>query len=200
MALPKEIKKLIETFSNYPGLGPRQATRIVFFIIQQGKNEIEKLNSDFKDLRNVKICPYCFFPFFSQENLCSICSDEKRDKQIIAIIEKETDLVSIEKSKIFNGCYFILGELSKKEILEPSQKLRLKSLKERIKKESGEKIKEIILCFPASTYGDFNVALVKEEIKNFVEKITHLSRGLPTGGEIEFADKETLKGAMENRK
>ena len=198
--LSPKIQKLVDILSRYPGLGPRQATRIVFFMIREGKNEIEELVQAAKDLEDVKICPNCFFPFFGSENLCPICRDENRDKKTIAIVEKETDLVSLEESGVFKGTYFVLGELSKKGVLEPLQRLALNSLKQRIKKELGGKVKEIILCFSPSTYGNFTSSLIKEELKDYAEKITHLSQGLPTGGEIEFADKNTLKGAFENRR
>jgi recombination protein RecR len=197
--LPQIIQKLINRFSNLPSIGPRQATRLVFYLINQGKNEILELANQIQELQKIKICSFCFFPHQNQENLCNICLNPERNPKIIMVVEKETDLISLEKTKKFNGRYFIIGHIAKTGVLEEWQKLRLQSLKSYIQKNLGGKADEIILAFNLDSWGNLSANLIKKELNGFALKITRLARGLPTGGEIEFADDETLASALENR-
>ena len=114
------------------------------------------------------------------------------------IVEKETDLISIEKTKKFNGRYFVLGDLKKNGALDTIQKLRLNSLKIQIKNGGGT-AKEIILAINPTSIGDLNAELITRELNDCAQKTTRLGRGLPTGGEIEFADEDTLGSAIEKR-
>jgi len=203
--VPDPIKKFIDLFSALPSLGPRQATRLAFYILRQGRGAVSELTRAVAGLGGLKPCAQCFFP--GQGNLCAICSNPQRKKDIIAIVEKETDLMSLEKTKKFNGRYLILGELSKEGILESEQKLRLKNLTNFIQKNFGQahstgsgQAEEILIALNPTTLGDIDAALVIQELKPFTKKITRLGRGLPTGGEIEFADEDTLGGALENRR
>lgn len=115
------------------------------------------------------------------------------------MVEKETDLISIEGTKKFNGRYFILGPVPKTGILEDWQKLRLRGLKGFIEKELAGRAEEIVLAFSPTANGNFNASLLIKELSPFTKKITRLGRGLPTGGEIEFADDETLGEALAKR-
>ena len=204
--LPEPIKKFIDYFSALPSLGPRQATRLAFYILRQGKTTIAELASALHGLTNIKTCSQCFFPYEiskkyigSKENLCSICSNDARRQDIVAIVEKETDLMSLEKTKKFNGRYLVLGNLSKDGILDSDQKLRLNHLKNLLRKNFG-KAEEIIIALNPGTLGDLEASLIFQELEPFARKITRLGRGLPTGGEIEFADEDTLDGALDNRR
>lgn len=196
--LPDPIKAFIQIFSTLPGIGIRQATRLAFKLTDSGKNKIEETAKAVSDLRFLKICSRCFFVYSSASTLCNICRDPHRQKDIIAIVEKETDLISLERTKKFKGRYLILGELTKTGVLESVQKLRLNNLKNLIKKELGQ-AEEIIIAINPTTYGDFNASIIAKELASFAKKITRLGRGIPTGGEIEFADEETLGSALERR-
>jgi len=134
----------------------------------------------------------------SNGNLCDICANSSRRKDIIAIVEKETDLISLERTKKFKGVYLIFGEISKAGVIESIQKLRLNHLKSLIK-QSGSKAEEIILALNPTTYGDLNASIIAKELTPFAKKISRLGRGIPTGGEIEFADDQTLGDALERR-
>ncbi len=195
--LPQPIKNFIEIFSKLPSIGPRLATRLAFYLINNGKNGIENLEKSIGGLKELKICERCFFICADS---CPVCSDKNRSKDAIAIVEKETDLVSLEKTGKFSGQYLILGGLAKNGELDSKQILRLKSLAERIKKEFGGQTKEIIIALSPTTFGDFTASLIEKELKPLTQKISHLAKGVPTGGEIEFADKETLLSAFEGRK
>ena len=115
------------------------------------------------------------------------------------IVEKETDIISLERPRKFNGRYLILGELNKAGILESGQKLRLNNLKTFISKELGGQAEEIIIATNPTTYGDLSASIITKELAGFAKKITRLGRGIPTGGEIEFADEDTLGAALERR-
>jgi len=207
--LPDPIKNFIAIFSQLPSIGPRQATRLAFKLIAGGKNKIEETAKAISDLRYLKICPDCFFPYDADSdglkadkrglNLCDICRDPQRKKNIIMILEKETDLISIERTKKFKGRYLVLGELTKSGVLESDQKLRLNNLKSFIKKLPEGIAEEIIIATNPTTYGDLNSSIIAKELERFTKKITRLGRGIPTGGEIEFADEETLASALERR-
>lgn len=202
MNLPDPIKNFIHHFSKLPSIGPRQATRLAFHVIGSGKEEIEGIIQSLEGLENMSICKRCFFVFLPQnasDKLCEICRDKKRDPKIIAIVEKETDLISIEKTNKFNGNYFITGSLQKNGVLGIEQKKRLETLKDNIKNELGGQANEIIIATNPTTYGDFNAAILSKELKDLTQKITRLGRGIPTGGEIEFADEDTLSSALERR-
>ncbi len=204
--LPDSIKRFVDAIAGLPGIGPRQATRLAFFLIRRGKTAIANLAESVARLSSINTCANCFLPFevhsrraSGTENLCGICADQKRDQRSIAILEKETDLISLEKSKKWRGRYLILGELSKDGILDIEQKLRIKNLKAFIEKNFG-KADEILIALNPTTLGDIEAGLIVQELKPFAHKITRLGRGLPTGGEIEFADEDTLGGALENRR
>ena len=202
MNLPDPIKNFIHHFSKLPSIGPRQATRLAFHVIGSGKDEIEGIINSLEGLESMSICEKCFFVFLPQnkeDRLCEICSDKKRDKKIIAIVEKETDLISIEKTNKFNGNYFVIGSLQKNGVLGSEQKNRLEKLKNDIKNNLDGQADELIIATNPTTYGDFNAAILGKELKDLTKKITRLGRGIPTGGEIEFADEDTLGNALERR-
>ncbi len=203
--LPESIKKFIEIFSTLPSIGTRQATRLAFKLIDSGRAKIEETAKSVSDLKFLKICSQCFFVHQNKNNLCDICSDPNRRQDVIAIVEKETDLISLERTKKFKGRYLILGELSKTGTLESVQKLRLNNLKTWIKQKFGSpstgsgQAEEIIIAINPTTFGDLNASMIAKELSGLAKKISRLGRGIPTGGEIEFADEETLGQALERR-
>lgn len=197
--LPDPIKKFIEIFSELPSIGPRQATRLVFHLLGAGKNTINEIERSLNNIKNLKNCERCFFAAPPQSNICFFCNDQKRRKDLIAIVEKPTDLLSLERTRHFNGQYFILGDLAKTGVLETTQRLRIKNLASRLEKEFSNKEAEIILAISPTTFGDFTAQLITQELKPLAKKISRLGRGIPTGGEIEFADEETLRNALERR-
>lgn len=198
------IQKLIGLFSRFPTVGPRTAQRFVFYLLKLSQEEIENLTSVILDLKNkVKLCQSCFNQFESSQNssqkeLCPVCSNPARDKTLLCVVSNETDLAAIEKIKKYKGLYFVLGgtlsALRKSDI----EKLRIKELEERIK--SRPEIKEIILALNANTEGEATALYLERLLKPLNKKISRLGRGLPLGGELEYADEETLGSALEGRK
>lgn len=197
--LPSPIKKLADRLSELPSIGPRQAIRLAFYLISQGQNDIDNLAADIDGLKKIKTCSRCFFVHQNSGPLCDICADQKRNNKLIAIVEKETDLISLENSRRFNGRYLVLGPISKIGTLNEAQKLKIQNLRGFIEKELGGHAEEILLAFNPTANGDFHTSLITKELSAITKKITRLGRGLPTGGEIEFADDETLGNAIEKR-
>lgn len=194
------IKRLIELFSKFPTVGPRTASRFVFHLIKQPKERITELMNALGELKNIKLCSFCFLPFEDQNNtLCPVCSNPSKDKQLLCIVEKEIDLLSIENKKKYNGLYFILSDES-----------RIEGLKERIKNSKKFNMpeinfKEIIIAINPTIESrsmTFSAEKALKEIQTSMPnlKITHLAKGLPVGGELEYADEETLEEAFEGRR
>jgi recombination protein RecR len=195
---PKTIQKLIELFLKFPTVGQRTATRFVFYLIKRDKKEIEELSKAILDLKEkIKFCKNCFKPFEGEGEICEICRDKTRDKSLLCIVEKETDLEAIEKTKKYDGIYFILGGPVSAIKKEELKKLRIRELEERMK---DKKIKEIIIATSLTSEGEALALFLERKLKNSGKKITRLGRGLPTGGELEYADEETLGAAFESRK
>ncbi|MDP1538434.1 MAG: recombination mediator RecR [bacterium] len=193
------IQKLIDLFSKFPTVGPRTASRFVFYLLRLQKEEIKELVSAISNLKEkVKLCNFCFKSFEGEGEFCEICRDPRRNKALICLVEKETDLIPIEKTKKYKGLYFILGgtvsTLKKADI----EKLRTKELEEKVKSHS--EIKEIIVAINPTTEGEATALYLERTLKPLGKKITRLGRGLPTGGELEYADEETLSSALESRR
>ncbi len=204
---PESIQKLIDLFSKFPTIGPRTARRFVFYLLRMPNKEFDELLSSIENLKkSIKICSFCFSHFESQpgqesETLCPICRNETRKRNLLCIVEKEIDLISIEKTHEYKGLYFILGELIS---LRKAKKLsRLDNLLEKVKNHNFE---EIIIALNPTTQGKITSLYIERALKSIeipknknLPKITHLARGIPSGGELEYADEETLKSAFEGR-
>jgi len=203
------IQKLIDLFSKFPTVGPRTAGRFVFYLMGKNKEEVKEILQSIAFLKNhVKICPSCFNAYEpstgsgQKGEFCQICSDPRRDKALLCVVANEPDLEAIEKIKKYKGFYFILGgtvsALKKTDI----EKLRFKELGERIK--GRPEIKEIILALNSTGEGEATALYLERLLKPFGaaqgKKITRLGRGLPVGGELEYADEETLSSALEGRR
>jgi len=196
---PPSIQKLIALFSKFPTVGPRTAARFVFYLLELSGKEIDELTESITELpRKIKRCSLCFNPFENEGDLCEICSNRARDKTLLCIVEKESDLLSLEKTKKYRGLYFILGGTVSKLKKTDIEKLRIKPLSGRIK--NHPEIKEIILAFNPTTEGEATALYLERLLKPFNKKITRLGRGLPVGGELEYADEDTLSSALEGRR
>ncbi|MBI2035830.1 MAG: recombination protein RecR [Candidatus Liptonbacteria bacterium] len=197
--LPDPIKKFADVFGKLPSIGPRQALRLAFYLAGEDRGLLREVESAAKNLNSIKICGKCFYTHTQKNNLCEICVNQSRNQKVIAILEKSTDLMSLEKTKKFGGRYLVLGNLQKNGVMDMEQKLRLETLKRFIAKELCGKADEIILAINPTAYGNLNAAMLQRELTPFTAKLSRLGRGIPTGGEIEFADEETLGAALERR-
>ncbi len=198
--IPRQIKEIIKIFSKFPTIGERTATRFALYLLSLPEEEVQEISDMILSLKKeIKRCAFCFNPFTSaktDQKFCEICRDKKREKRV-AIVERETDLWQIEKTKKYNGRYFILG--GKMEFLteNPLGKMRIEELKKKIEEFKPE---EIILAINPTVEGNLTMQYLKRILKPYSSKITQLAKGLPLGGEIEYADEETLNSALEGRK
>ena len=204
------IEKLTKLFSEFPTVGPRTARRFVYYVLKLPKEKIEELAQTIEELKvKVKLCSFCFKPFqmTSNENLCEICSNPGRTKELLCVVEKETDLISIENTMKYKGFYFILAgnmyDLKKSD----EQSLRINDLKERVQNPQkfglGQAaFAEVIVATNPTPEGKATSVLIERALKetSSAPQITHLAKGLPSGGELEYADDETLESAFEGRK
>ena len=197
--LPEPLKRAIRALSDLPSLGPRQATRLVFALLSRGSGSVRDFTSAINSLSEIKICADCFFPHAESGKLCAICSDSSRTSDTVMIIEKETDLLSLEQTGKYKGKYLVLGPFPRSGLLSDEQRLRVEKLKNKVADYPGRQISEIILGFSPTAFGNLGSELIHRELNGLAKRITRLGRGLPSGGEIEFADEETLGSALDGR-
>ena len=190
---PKSFQKLIDHFASLPSVGPKMAERLVLYLWKQDKEKLEDFGEGLKSLKNnIKFCRQCFN--IAENDLCLICRDLKRDQSLICVVEDPLDIIAIEKTRLMRGLYHVLGGTI---TAQNGQDLKISELKNRLKKDG---IKEVILATNPTTDGEATALYLARMIKPLNIKTTRLARGLPTGGDIEYADEATLSGSIEGRK
>ena len=199
------FEKLAELFSHFPGIGERQSKRFVYFLMAKNPNYAQDLAKTILELKKETAqCSECF-RFFNKKNeskMCENCANTS-DFSALMILEKDADFESVKKSKVYIGRYFILGGLV--PIVEKStpSRIRMEELKEKIKQNAKNGLKEIILAFSLSPQGEHTDMYLREQLKDLADKleikISSLGRGLSTGTELEYSDNDTLKNALKNR-
>lgn len=196
--LPESIKQCIDVFSRLPGVGPKTAARLVFFLLRSRESGLsEKLAEALQDLmEKTATCPVCFNMMSAGQEQCSICGDPKRDREVICVVEEPLDVPALERTSVYSGLYHVLnGALSPVEGITPED-LKIKELLERI--EGGE-VKEVILATNPSMEGDATGMYLQQQLRAYGLKVTRLARGLPMGGDLEYADQNTLLRALMGR-
>jgi recombination protein RecR len=203
------INKLIELFSEFPGIGPRQAKRFVYYLLRHNNGFLNELSSNISSLKKtIGACSVCFQYFqkkTTSQTLCPICSDSHRDQSELMIISHDVDLEHVEKSGVYKGTYFVLGGVVPILAPNPEERIRSRELLALVKKqaESGA-LKEIIIAMNVTPEGENTEQHLSQILSPITTqhsiKISHLGRGVSTGTEIEYSDKETLKNALQNRK
>lgn len=202
--------RLAELFMRFPGIGPKQAKRFVYYLLREHSHFKEQLIKALEELKFTgKQCEMCF-RFFGDKNpklertMCDICSDESRDQSTIMILEKELDMDAIEKTGAYRGLYFILGGLVPPLTEKPSELIRIRELTSRVHSSiENESLKEMIFALPVTDYGDTTTEYVEKTVRQIVGiekvKLSHLARGLSSGLELEYVDKNTFSSAFERR-
>lgn len=197
----RSIHELSDLFATLPGIGPRQARRIVQYLLAREPRFREQLADTLKDIgAHVSQCTSCFrFDEASNLKLCRLCRDEARDPKTVMVVEKDVDIDGIESSEAYRGLYFVLGGLmSMGREKKNAPKPRTKELVSRIKKNGVE---EVIFALSTTPEGDYTARELAREIKTGHPNIraSLLGRGLSVGAEIEYADQETIRSALKNR-
>ena len=193
--LPDFIQKIINEFDKLPGIGPKTSTRLAFDLLHR-KADMKELARALDDAcSQVSFCPQCFN--LSDQGLCNICADPKRNQNLICIVAHNQDVEAVEKTGEFNGTYHLLsGYLSPLEGVTPD-KLKIKELEIRLSKNN---IQEIILALDQSLEGEATTLYLSKLLKKYPIKISQLARGIPMGANIEYTDEATLSSALQNRK
>lgn len=199
------ITKLTNLLSKLPNIGPRQARRLSYFLARYNPKILDEIAKLFWDIsKQIGICENCNFIFereIKNQKLCPICSDQKRKHKFICVVEKDTDLISIEKTGKYKGIYYVLGGLLNSFENDIDKSINLKPLIIKIKESIHKKepIEEIILALNFTSEGYLTANEIKNQLKPYGIKITQLGIGLPIGSEVEFADTETLIESFKNR-
>lgn len=198
----KPVQKVIDSFESLPGIGPKSAARLAYYLLHVPQERLEKFADSLNRLRkDTKVCKICFN--IGEEELCPICAESGRDTSIVCVVEQPLDLIAMERSESFKGVYHILGGvISPLSNIGPDE-LFISPLLERVK--TG-KIKELIIATNPSMEGEATAMYITHKIREQRSgnsdqiKITRIGRGLPTGAEVEYADSMTLTRALENRR
>ena len=207
------IEKLTEVFKEFPGIGERQAKRFVYFLMSRNPAYTENMTLLIKDLkREISQCKDCFRFFIRKEKthsassrsmICEICENPHTDATTLMVIEKDSDLESVRKSRTYHGKYFVLGGLVPIVEKNTNSMVRIHELINQIKIQSKLGLQEIILAFSLNPQGEHTDFYVRNQIKDTADthniKISSLGRGLSTGTELEYSDNETIKNALKNR-
>ncbi|MGL5955546.1 MAG: recombination mediator RecR [Brevinema sp.] len=193
--MPPTITKLSKLLTKIPSIGPKSAEKLALWFSSNGLSYAEELGSILLDLpKQIGVCPKC--GYFTEESLCSFCSDSYRNQEILCLVEQNIDVIDIEESKVFKGCYFVLGGL-----ISPLEGVTISNLPfERLKEKIiQEQIKEIIIAFGATTEADVTIMYLKELFQECNVKVSVLGRGLAVGTPIHYAGKKSLIEAFRIR-
>lgn len=195
MNYPNGFQKLVDFFKLFPGVGEKTAERYAFTMIEFNEEEINKFCESLNSVKKyITTCPVC--GCMSEENFCSICNDETREKDIICVVEKQKNVFVFEKLGMFKTKYHVLGGLiSPIEGINPED-LSIANLINRIKEE---KIKEIILALRPGIEGNTTSLYIRKLLENTDVKVTQIAQGVPIGADMEYLDNLTLEMALKNR-
>lgn len=203
MSYPSPIQKLIDSFKNLPGVGPRTAERYSFALLKLPQDQREQFAQAIQNAKIMKQCTQC--GNFTDNTLCQICADPRRNKHLICVVADAQDLSAIERTAEYHGVYHILGGLlSPLEGTSPKD-LRIEQLMQRVNKiKSIQPLNhstiELILAFDQTPEGESTAIYLAKELKPTGAKITRLARGLPTGSDLNYADDLTLSSALSGRR
>lgn len=195
LRFPPPIKNLIDFFDKLPGIGPKTAEKLVFFLLKQPKEEMKGFSEAMQELHDsLGFCKIC--QNFSDKEICAICSSPQRDKSTICIVAENHDLAAIEHSGEFHGVYHVLGgTLNPLEGITPDL-LNFEQLSKRLETDT---VNEIILAFNCNFEGEATVLYLQKMLKDKPSKLTRLAIGLPMGSVVEYADEVTLSKAIKGR-
>jgi len=190
------VAALIEEFSKLPGVGVKTAQRLTFFILRSPTDQARRLAEAIMRVKeSIIYCSRCFN--ITESDPCPTCSNPSRDQELICVVEEPLDVLALEKTGVYKGLYHVLhGALSPVEGIGPKD-LRIDELLKRVK---GNKIREVILATNPNFEGEYTADFIRRELKPLGVRVTGLARGLPIGGDLEYADEGTLSRALEGRR
>jgi recombination protein RecR len=193
--LPRPVQRLIDEFARLPGIGPKSASRLTFYLLRSADEQAADLAAALQELKtSTQLCQRCFN--ITEENPCPICLDEARQADLLCVVEEPLDVVAIERSRAYHGRYHVLhGAISPVEGIGPDD-LKVAELVRRVEQEP---LNEIIIATNATLEGDSTALYLQRRLAASGIRLTRLARGLPMGGDLEYTDEITLGRAMEGR-
>ena len=191
----ESINQLIEELASLPNIGPKSAQRLAFHILNMPEKRVEQLASNILNARKkICLCKKCFN--LSDQELCPVCSDPKRDSSVIMVVEEPSDLAAYEKTGQYKGVYHVLhGAVNPMVGVQP-ENLKLKELMQRLQRED---VKEVIIATNSTVEGEATALWISKYVKQAGIKVTRIASGVPVGGALEFIDEMTLFRALEGR-
>jgi recombination protein RecR len=193
---PGPVARLVEELEKLPGIGPKSAQRLCYFILRSSPEYAARLSGAILDVRSkIRDCGRCFN--FSEGELCPICADDRRDTSVVCVVSEPRDLFAIERTGQFKGRYHVLqGVMSPLDGVGPDE-LRIRELIERLRAEA---VREVILATNPTVEGDATALYLAQVIKPLGVRVTQLAMGLPVGGDLDYADQVTITRAVEGRR
>lgn len=197
MLLPEPIQKLINAFERLPGIGPKSASRLAFFLLRAPDEIAQDLSVSLDGLKaKIAFCEECFNITDAGHARCEVCEDPRRDSSVLCVVEEALDVLALERTGAYQGRYHVLhGVLSPIEGVGPDD-IKIKPLIERVRRGG---VREVILATNPSMEGDATALYLQGQLKPFGVHVTRLARGLPVGGDLEYADQNTLLRALSGR-
>ena len=195
--LPKPLERLIFAFERLPGIGPKTASRLAFFLLKSPAELSKDLSEALREIKSsITLCRVCFNITDAGREKCEICSSTERDEKLLCVVEEPLDVLALERTDGFMGRYHVLhGVLSPIEGIGPDD-IRIRELVDRIKEG---KIEEVIVATNPSMEGDATALYIRQQLEPYNIRMTRLARGLPVGGDLEYADQNTLLRALSGR-
>ncbi len=197
MLLPEPIQKLINAFERLPGIGPKSASRLAFYLLRASDDVSQDLSEALNGLKDkIAFCQECFNITEAGRSRCEVCENPRRDGGVICVVEEALDVLALERIGAYNGRYHVLhGVLSPIEGVGPDD-IKVRPLVERVARGG---VKEVILATNPSMEGDATALYLQGQLKPYAVQVTRLARGLPVGGDLEYADQNTLLKALSGR-
>jgi recombination protein RecR len=194
-SIPASVTRLIDEFSRLPGVGPKTAARLTYYLLRAPDEHALALAEALRDIKaTTRYCSVCFN--ITEQDPCPVCADDKRDKTLVCVVEEPLDVVAFERTETYRGLYHVLhGAINPIEGIGPDQ-LRIKELVVRVENSA---IREVIMATNVGLEGDATAMYIHRRLQGKV-KLTRLARGLPVGADLEYADSVTLSGALEGRR
>jgi len=195
LLIAEPLQKAIDELSKLPSIGKKTAQRLALFILKSNEEEVNALVNSIVELKTkIHFCKNCFN--IAVEEICDVCASPKRDNTLMCVVEEASDIIAIEKTNEYNGLYHVLGGVLNPLANISVDSLKIKELVDRI--ETG-KIKEVILALNPDAEGDATSLYITRVLKEYPVKVSRIARGLPIGGDLEFADAATIGRAFIGR-
>jgi recombination protein RecR len=195
--LPDPLQRLVQALERLPGIGPKTASRLAFYLLRSPDDLSKELAGALSELKSaIGQCSTCFNFTLSGREQCEVCANPERDASLICVVEEALDVLALERTAGYHGRYHVLhGALSPIEGIGPDD-LKIRQLLDRMK---SSQVKEIIIATNPSMEGDATALYLSQQLQPFAVKVTRLARGLPMGGDLEYADQSTLLRALSGR-